>query len=119
MMSFRQLAGSSICLAFVFGFFRAGVVTADPQTEPPKTPTVEIKNFAFVPAVLTVTVGETVTWTNMDDDPHAVVASDKSFRSHVLDTGEKDSHVFTKPGEYGYFCSLHPHMTATIIVKTP
>jgi plastocyanin len=82
-------------------------------------PAVTIRDFAFVPAVLHVSVGETVTWTNQDDDPHAVVANDKSFRSRVLDTGEKDSVVFRQAGEYGYFCSLHPHMTAKIIVTAP
>jgi len=85
----------------------------------PGAAAVSIKDFAFVPAVLTVSVGETVTWTNQDDDPHAVVANDKSFRTRALDTGEKDSLVFNQPGEYGYYCSLHPHMTAKIIVTAP
>jgi plastocyanin len=35
----------------------------------------------------------------------------------VLDTGEKFSFTFTKPGQFGYFCSIHPHMTGTIVVK--
>jgi len=90
-----------------------------PENPAPKTVNVLIKDFAFVPAVLNVSVGETVTWTNEDEDPHSVVANDKSFRSRALDTGDKDSFVFKKPGEYGYYCSLHPHMTAKIIVTAP
>jgi len=85
----------------------------------PRATAVSIKDFAFVPSVLNVSVGETVTWTNQDDDPHSVVANDKSFRTRALDTGEKDSIIFDKPGEYGYYCSLHPHMTAKIIVAAP
>ena len=84
---------------------------------PARPQTVAIKNFAFMPQVITVTPGTTVTWTNTDDDPHTVTASDKSFHSSALDTNGKYSFTFTKPGEFAYFCSLHPHMTAKIIVK--
>jgi plastocyanin len=80
-------------------------------------PTVKIDNFVFGPEALTVTVGTTVTWINQDDIPHTVVASDKSFKSKVLDSDERFSFTFTKPGEFGYFCSLHPHMTGKVIVK--
>lgn len=78
---------------------------------------VQIRNFAFVPAIVTVQPGTTVTWTNADEDPHSVVANDKGFRSRALDTGDSYSFTFTKAGDYGYFCSLHPHMTGKIIVK--
>ena len=80
-------------------------------------PTVKIDNFVFGPAALTVTAGTTVTWVNQDDIPHTVVASDKSFKSKVLDSDERFSFTFTRPGEYDYFCSLHPHMTGKVIVK--
>ncbi len=78
---------------------------------------VAIRNFAFVPQILTIKPGTTVTWVNSDDDPHTVTANDKSFHSAALDTDDKYSFTFSKPGEYGYFCSLHPHMTAKIVVK--
>jgi plastocyanin len=80
-------------------------------------PTVKIDNFVFGPQALTVSVGTTVTWINQDDIPHTVVADDKTFKSKVLDSDERFSFTFTKPGEYGYFCSLHPHMTGKVIVK--
>jgi plastocyanin len=78
---------------------------------------VKIDNFSFTPATLTVAAGTTVTWTNRDDIPHTVVSDDKTFKSKVLDTDEKFSYTFTKPGTYPYFCSIHPKMTATIIVQ--
>ena len=62
-----------------------------------------------------VKVGTTVTWTNRDDIPHTVVCAGK-FRSKALDTDGTFSFTFTEPGEYKYFCSLHPHMTGTIKV---
>jgi amicyanin len=77
---------------------------------------VKIDNFSFGPAALTVAVGTTVTWTNRDDIPHTVVSDDKAFRSKVLDTDEKFSFTFTKPGTYGYFCSIHPKMTGKVVV---
>jgi plastocyanin len=80
---------------------------------------ISIDNFTFTPATLTVQAGTTVTWTNADDIPHAVAASDKSFRSKALDTDEHFSFTFRQPGTYAYFCSLHPHMTGRIIVAAP
>ena len=61
--------------------------------------------------------GTTVTWTNHDDVPHTVTATDKSYSSGALDTDGTFSHQFKTPGTYAYFCSLHPTMTARIIVK--
>jgi amicyanin len=78
---------------------------------------VKIDNFSFGPAAVTVAVGTTVTWTNRDDIPHTVVSDDKVFKSKVLDTDEKFSFTFTKPGTYGYFCSIHPKMTGKVVVQ--
>ena len=78
---------------------------------------VKIDNFSFGPTTLTVAVGTTVTWTNRDDIPHTVVSDDKVFKSKVLDTDEKFSFTFTKPGTYPYFCSVHPKMTGKVVVQ--
>ena len=77
---------------------------------------VAIENFAFTPAELTVKPGATVTFENHDDIPHLVVAVDGKYRSKALDTNDKFSVTFDKPGEYAYFCGLHPHMKGKIIV---
>ena len=77
---------------------------------------VKIGNFTFGPQELKVKAGTTVTWTNDDDIPHTVV-SPNNFRSKVLDTEGAFSFTFTTPGAYKYFCSLHPHMTGTIVVE--
>jgi len=58
-----------------------------------------------------------VTWLNRDDIPHTVAAKDRLFKSKVMDTDESYSFTFSTPGEYAYFCSLHPHMTGTIVVE--
>jgi plastocyanin len=78
---------------------------------------VTIDNFTFNPQRLTVTAGSTVTWTNKDDIPHAIASSGALFGSKALDTDDDYSFTFTIPGTYQYFCSLHPHMTGTIVVE--
>ena len=84
-----------------------------------KTETMEVKidNFSFGPAVLTISAGTTVTWTNRDDIPHTVVSNDGVFKSKVLDTDDKFSYTFAKAGTYPYFCSIHPKMTGKVVVQ--
>jgi plastocyanin len=79
---------------------------------------VEIDNFSFGPATITVPAGTTVTWTNNDDVPHVVTSDDnKMFKSKALDTDDHFSFTFTKPGTYKYYCAIHPKMTAKIVVQ--
>ena len=80
---------------------------------------IDIKNFAFEPATLTVAPGTAVTWVNQDEEPHNIVSLGKPrvFRSQGLDGDEKYTFVFDKPGTYEYVCSVHPHMHGVIVVK--
>ena len=78
---------------------------------------IRIDNFSFTPPALVVAPGTTVTWTNADDSPHTVREKDGKFKSAALDTDDSFSQTFTAPGEYDYFCSIHPYMTAKIVVK--
>ena len=77
---------------------------------------VKIDNFTFNPQQITVHAGDTVTWVNHDDIPHTVTSKTMIFRSNALDSDDKFSFTFTTPGSFPYFCSLHPHMTGTIVV---
>jgi plastocyanin len=78
---------------------------------------IKIDNFTFAPTMLIVRKGTRITWTNRDDIPHTVVENDKLFKSHVLDTGEAFTFTPTQPGTYKYYCSIHPKMTAELIVR--
>jgi amicyanin len=78
---------------------------------------VTIDNFTFSPQMLTIKAGTKVTWTNRDDIPHTVASTTKAFKSPALDTDDSYSFTFTTAGSYEYFCSLHPHMTGTIVVQ--
>lgn len=78
---------------------------------------VKIDNFSFTPSDLVVAPGTVVTWVNQDDIPHIVASTDKRFKSPVLDTNDRFSNQFGDRGEFGYFCSMHPHMTGKVIVR--
>jgi plastocyanin len=95
----------------------AGTVSAHAATTA-APPLVHISNFTFNQALLIVKPGTSVTWVNDDDIPHTVTAIDRSFKSKVLDTGQRFTVTFARSGEFGYFCSLHPHMTGKVVVKT-
>src|ERR1700754_1596956 len=116
-MSKTLFRAGALALALGLSALAGGGVASTAAAATAAGPTVKIDNFVFGPATLAVSVGTTVTWINQDDIPHTVVADDKSFKSKVLDSEESFSFTFTKPGEYGYFCSLHPHMVGKVIVK--
>jgi len=100
----------------LFALTLAGALALAP-TGHAATPEVQIKAFHFMPATLTVPVGATVTWTNGDDETHTVTATDRAYTSRGLEHAERYAHRFTARGTYTYFCALHPHMTATVVVR--
>jgi plastocyanin len=105
-----------VMVAIVLLFAGSRNVTAN-SPQPAAAPAeVKIDNFTFGPGALTVAAGTTVTWTNRDDIPHTVVSTEGVFKSKVLDTDEKFSYTFTKPGTFPYFCSIHPKMTGKVVV---
>ena len=84
-----------------------------------ETREIDIDNYTFSPGDLTVPQGTTVTWINHDETPHTVVATGDphAFRSGGLDTDDKFSVTFTKPGIYQYLCTVHPYMTGKVVVR--
>jgi amicyanin len=78
---------------------------------------VKIDNFTFNPPQLKIKAGTAVTWTNHDDIPHTIVSKTLVFKSKAMDTDDKFSFTFATPGTFPYFCSLHPHMTGSIVVE--
>src|SRR5947209_15856145 len=103
----RYLLGVAVAAALAALLVWAPVAAAE-------EPKVKIDNFTFEPQVLTVKAGTTVTWTNVDDIPHTVASkTPKLFKSKALDTEDSYSFTFREAGTFEYFCSLHPHMTAT------
>jgi len=81
------------------------------------TASVEIRNFTFTPGNLHVPVGAKVTWTNYDDPPHTATAQDGSWDTGILNKGQSGTITFDKPGDYTYYCKVHPNMVARITVS--
>ncbi|HET7726086.1 MAG TPA: plastocyanin/azurin family copper-binding protein [Candidatus Limnocylindrales bacterium] len=79
--------------------------------------TVTIEGFAYSPGVVTVTVGDTVTWTNRDGASHTATADDGSFDTGGISGNASDSIEFTTAGEFRYHCTIHPDMTARVVVQ--
>lgn len=79
--------------------------------------TVTISDFAFSPATLTVQVGDTVTWTNLDPVQHTATSTSGAFDSGLLDPDASYSVTFTQAGTYAYLCTPHPSMTGQVVVQ--
>jgi plastocyanin len=112
---FKMLTFDVVLVASALMLCTAPAITS--AAPAPLAAAVSIDNFTFNAPVVTVKRGTTVTWTNGDDIPHTVVSRDGVFKSKVLDSGDRFSFTFAKPGQFRYFCSIHPRMTGTVIVK--
>jgi plastocyanin len=78
---------------------------------------------AYQPNPIQVGVGDTVTWTNDDAQPHTATSGqnatpDGTFDSSIMAPGATFEHTFTEAGEYPYFCLLHPNMVGTVSVSS-
>jgi len=113
---YLHLVGITLA-AFLLAAGSGSVFTVHSEDKVAPNAVVKIDNFSFAPANLTIAAGTTVTWTNNDDVPHVVTTDDKLFRSKALDTDDRFSYTFTKPGTYSYYCAIHPKMTAKVVVQ--
>jgi plastocyanin len=80
-------------------------------------------NECYIPAEVTINVGDTVTWSNDDSAAHTVTSGtpnggpDGIFDSSLFMAGKTFTHTFDNTGEYHYFCMVHPWMTGKIQVN--
>jgi len=114
----RALVVSLVCAWLVV--LTSGGVSRAPTSEKE----VHLTNFKFDPPTLTIVVGDTVKWTNMDATDHDVTFEDgeKSGDPGSLGSGKAWNRTFTKKGDYRYRCVLHSGgfeggMVGKIIVK--
>jgi plastocyanin len=105
----RRWLAASIVLLIAVSLWTIRASSSDAATT-----TVDIKDFAFQPAEVTVSVGDTVTWVNKDADSHAVQGGPMS--SPIIPTNATFSHTFTEAGNVPYICPIHTYMTGTVHV---
>ncbi len=107
-------------VALVAALALAGCGTgAAASSQPVQTDRIEMpKSYKFVPAVIQVPAGTTVTWHNDDNFTHDVRLLDGSkWKSKPLAPGESATYTFDSPGEHDFDCSFHPHdMKGKVIV---
>jgi plastocyanin len=115
---FTNISGRNLINAFAATMlFGATFLASSSSAKAQDANTIVMKNFDFSPMVMTVKAGATVTWKNLDGEPHTVVSPGGVFRSHALDQGDAFTFKFDKPGTYKYICSIHPKMRAEIVVQ--
>ena len=95
----------------------SGGADQTPVVSSEKQVTVEIKDYEFFPAKLSVDAGTEVTWINRDDVPHNAVDDGGAFDTGRLDKNDSGAVTLDEPGTYPYKCTFHPDMTATVTVR--
>lgn len=90
--------------------------TATTDADPGVDAEITIEGFAFS-GTGSVPVGSTVVATNQDGVTHTWTSVDEVWDSGSLGNGDSFEFTFTDPGEYDYFCSIHPQMTGSITVE--
>jgi len=95
----------------------AAALAACAMAPAPARVNVTISGGRFVPAVVAISAGQSVTWANADDVDHRLEADDGSFASGNIRPGRSFEHRFMRAGRFGYFCVLHPREKGTIVVK--
>jgi len=86
-------------------------------------PGCEETNECFIPGVVTIAIGDTVTWVNDDTAAHTTTSGsvdtggpDGNWDSSLVMVGQSFSNTFDEAGEYPYFCMVHPWMAGMVIV---
>ena len=112
-----NLVRRAFVLSVGSGMLMAALVAGLPAAQAQEPNEIVIRNFMFSPMLLTVKAGTTVTWKNMDGEPHSVVNDAGIFHSAALDQNDTYQFKFDKPGVYKVRCGIHPYMKATITVQ--
>ena len=114
----KILIAALLCSVTCLSLSALGVDTKNADSVGAGQNKIEIKDFAFNPQTITVKSGQKITWINRDEEPHTVVSVEKQFKkSSALDTDQEFTITAGASGTYTYFCSVHPKMTGTIVVK--
>src|SRR5262245_36544297 len=81
------------------------------------TQSVKIGDNLYDPTTINVAVGDTVTWTNSGKVEHTVTSEVGVWDSGHIKAGGTYSLVFSSPGTYFYYCTVHPReMRARVVV---
>ncbi|MEA2640716.1 MAG: hypothetical protein QOF51_2110 [Chloroflexota bacterium] len=89
---------------------------AQPVPSAPSNVSVDISNFSFQPASITVAAGGTVRWTNRDATTHTATSDGGTFDAGRIASGSSATATFNTRGQFAYHCAIHPTMHGTVNV---
>jgi plastocyanin len=122
-----SLAAFVLVGGFVMGILMAGQMGGGMMGRAgnaPQTPfvaagdtTVDMSGFEYFPRDLTISAGSTVTWKNSDNVPHTATENDENWDTGVIGKDAESSLTFDAPGDYEYYCTIHPSMKANLTVR--
>ncbi len=76
----------------------------------------DISTWGYGPTSTSITVGQSITFTNTGTSPHDATSTDGSWKTPLLAGGASATVTFSTPGTFDYTCLLHPWMKGTVIV---
>jgi plastocyanin len=106
----RIVRATAAAAAVAFALVTASAVLAADHA-------VDIAGFAFSPGTITISVGDSVTWSNADAQSHTATADDGSFDTGTITSSTPKTVSFATAGTFAYHCKIHPAMTATVVVQ--
>lgn len=104
-----------------------GAMLLLPPSARAQTTAVDIQDSAYVPAQVTIEIGDDVTWTVSGDGYHTVTFDDGTHSSqgcialtgtNCMSHGAQFIVTFNTAGLYSYHCEVHPEMTGTVFVES-
>lgn len=80
---------------------------------------VKMNGLEYEPSSVEVSPGTTVRWENEDEAEHTVTSEDEGgvLDSDVFRAGGAYEYTFEEPGEFDYYCVVHPFMKGVVIVR--
>lgn len=102
------LSGAVVVVPFAVSADGAASVTIHEGSDP--------ATWGYTPTSTSVTVGQTITWTNAGAVPHDAASTDGTWKTPLLNNGASASVTFNTPGTYNYICTPHPWMKGTVVV---
>jgi LPXTG-motif cell wall-anchored protein len=93
------------------------LVTA--MAAPALAASVSMVDFDFQPSTVTISVGQSVTWSNNASDPHTSTSDSGAWDSGTVNAGGSFTHTFNSVGTFAYHCTFHVAlgMVGTVVVQ--
>jgi plastocyanin len=109
-------ASAVIVLVVLAGCGSAKLAATSAPTPAAVVP-VAMRDIKFVPARVTVTVGQTVHWTNQEKVTHTVASAALKIASEGIAGGQSYEYRATKPGTFPDYCTIHAGQSGVLVVR--